>query len=358
MKNKIPKYLLTRNEAKTAKERGISYKTFDEKLEDTRILINSTLYLLDQIGIPVEDKSPRQRERMAIVFLAICDVKDNTEWPVAKSLDEGYGLTTREIIAYLNSHFGEKISPGSYDDIRRKDLLHLCLGEVVIPDSPAVAKNSPNRAWALNPVYADIVKSFGQENWEEKLETFMVGRETLQDRLASQRPTAKIPVYFASGQKLGFGPGQHNQLQKAIIEEFLTRYGYGAEIIYVGDAANRFLHYDKEKANLLGISELSRSELPDIIAYSKEKNWLYFIEAVHSSGPITSERKIALTTFVESCTASVIYVTAFLNRETFRKFVTNIAWETVVWIAEDPDHLVHFDGDRFFGPYANQLTNR
>ena len=351
MKNEMPKYLLTSDEAKTTEERGKSYKTFDEKLEDIRELINSALYLIDQIGIPVEDKSPRQRERMAIVFLALCDVKDNAEWPFAKSLDDGYSLTTREIITYLNNHFGEKISSGSYDDIRRKDLLHLCLGEVVISDSPTVAKNAPNRAWALNPVYGEIIKSFGQENWEKKLEAFMSGRETLQNKLASHRPTEKIPVYLPSGQELEFGPGEHNQLQKAIIEEFLTRYGYGAEIIYVGDASNRFLHYDREKANILGISELSHDELPDIIAYSKKRNWLYFIEAVHSSGPISSERKIALTRFVASCTAPVVYVTAFLDRETFRKFVSDIAWETVVWIAEDPDHLIHFDGDRFFGPY-------
>lgn len=343
---------MTSDEAKIAEEKRISYKTFDEKPEDTRDLINSTLYLLDQIGIPIEDKLPRQRERMAIVFLAICDVKDNIEWRNAKSLDDGYGLTTREIIAYLNNHFGEKISSGSYDDVRRKDLQHLCLGEVVISDSPTVAKNAPGRAWGLNPVYANIIKSFGQENWKKELDTFMEGRETLQDMLASERPTEKVPVFLPSGQKLEFDPGEHNQLQKVIIEEFLTRYGYGAEIIYVGDASNRFLHYDKEKANLLGISELSRDELPDIIAYSKAKNWLYFIEAVHSSGPITRERKIALTTFVENSTASVVYVTAFLNRETFRKFVTNIAWETAVWIAEYPDHLVHFDGDRFFGPYS------
>lgn len=353
MQNKMPKYLLTKDEAKTTKERRMSYKTFDQKPEDTRLLINSTLYLLDCIGIPIEGKSPRQLERMAIVFLAICDVKNNTEWSIAKSLDDNYGLTTREIIAYLNSHFGEKISPGSYDDIRRKDLLHLCLGEVVISDSPTVAKNAPNRAWGLNPIYADIVKNFGQENWEGKLEAFMIGRETLQDKLASQRTTEKIPIHFASGQKLEFGPGQHNQLQKAIIEEFLTRYGYGAEIIYVGDAADRFLYYDREKANLLGISDLSHNVLPDIVAYSKEKNWLYFIEAVHSSGAITSERKMVLTAFVENCTVPIVYVTAFLNRETFRKFTTDIAWETVVWIAEEPDHLVHFDGGRFFGPYPN-----
>ncbi len=288
---------------------------------------------------------------MALVFLAICDVKNDIEWRTAKSLDDGYALTTREIITYLNNHFGEKISSGSYDDVRRKDLQHLSLAEVVLSDSPTVAKNAPKRSWGVNPDYANIIKGFGQGNWEKELKTFMKGRETLQNKLASERPTEKIPIYFPSGEKLEFDPGEHNQLQKDIIEEFLTRYGYGAEIIYIGDASNRFLYYNKEKANLLGISELSRDELPDIIAYSKAKNWLYFIEAVHSSGPITRERKITLTAFVENSTAPVVYATAFLNRETFRKFVTNIAWETVVWIAEYPDHLVHFDGERFFGPY-------
>ena len=98
-------------------------------------------------------------------------------------------------------------------------------------------------------------------------------------------------------------------------------------------------------------NEISHEELPDIIAYSKEKNWLYLIEAVHSSGPISEIRLLQLQKLTEKCTADIVYVTAFLNRPKFRQFMAEIAWETEVWIADNPDHMVHFNGDKFLGPY-------
>jgi len=47
----------------------------------------------------------------------------------------------------------------------------------------------------------------------------------------------------------------------------------------------------------------------------------------------------------------LIYVTAFLTRGDMAKYVADISWETEVWVGEDGTHLVHFDGERFLGPY-------
>jgi len=140
-------------------------------------------------------------------------------------------------------------------------------------------------------------------------------------------------------------------LQKLIIEEFLPRYGNGAELLYVGDTANKYLHLDKTQLEKLNFFEISHEELPDVIAYSKEKNWLYLIEAVHSSGPISEVRLLQLKQLTKNCTADLVYITAFLNKQKFRQFIAEIAWETEVWIAENPDHLVHFNGEKFLGPY-------
>ncbi len=75
------------------------------------------------------------------------------------------------------------------------------------------------------------------------------------------------------------------------------------------------------------------------------------IEAVHSSGPISELRLIQLQKLTKDCKADIVYVTAFLNRPKFSQFMTDIARETEVWIADNPDHLVHFNGDKFLGPY-------
>ncbi len=174
----------------------------------------------------------------------------------------------------------------------------------------------------------------------------------MEEQLSERRDIGLIPVLLASGQSLEFSPGKHNELQKAIIEEFLPRYGYGAELLYVGDTSNKLLYLESERLKNLKFFELSHGELPDIVAYSQQRNWLYLIEAVHSSGAITPVRLLELKRLTEECEAEIIFVTAFLNRKTFRQFVPDIAWETEVWISEAPEHIIHFDGDKFLGLYS------
>ena len=159
---------------------------------------------------------------------------------------------------------------------------------------------------------------------------------------------------LSSGLELAFSEGEHNELQKAIVEEFLPRFGYGAEILYIGDTSNKYLYLDKKKLEELNFFEISHEELPDIVAFSRKKKWLYLIEAVHSSGPISELRLLQLKKLTINCTVDLVFVTAFLNRKKFRQFIQDVAWETEVWIAENPDHLVHFNGEKFLGPFLEE----
>lgn len=346
-------YLVTESDSLKSDKKRVAYRTFDEKSPEIKRLINEAIHILDGLGIPIEDKSARGLERMALVFLALCDVKHKGEWQYAKSLYDSYFLKTRDIIDYINKNFGEHISRGSYDDIRRKDLKHPILAGLVVSAYPESARNDPKRAWAINQRYIELIHSYNPTDWDDQSKVFMQGKRTLRDRLVGNREIPKIPITLPSGTSLEFGLGEHNQLQKAIIEEFLPRFGYGAKVIYVGDAENKFLHYDQSTADSIGLSKLAHEELPDVIAFSQEKNWLYLIEAAHSSGPISPERIITLQPLLEECTVATIYVTAFLDRATFRKFMVDVAWETEVWIASDPDHVIHFDGEKFLGPYQS-----
>ena len=347
------KYPYSSSEFRAIGERKPSYHTFDAKNSDIQNLINEATHILDSFGVPIEDKTARKIEKQALVFLALCDVKSSAEWSKAKSLREEYSLRTRDVIDYINENFGESISSGSYDDIRRQDLKHPILAGIVVPDRPSSARNDPKRAWAIHSDYVDLIRTYPLPGWEGRVSQFLDGKITLREELAVERVLAKIPVKLPSGDDLEFGLGEHNLLQKEIIEEFMPRYGYGAEVIYVGDAEDKFLWYNKVAAREIGLADLLHDELPDIVAYSRSKNWLYLIEAVHSSGPMSAERIMTLKPLVANCTASTIYITAFLDRATFRKFIADIAWETEVWIASDPDHIIHFDGEKFLGPYQS-----
>ncbi|RUS95524.1 type II restriction endonuclease BsuBI [Dulcicalothrix desertica PCC 7102] len=316
-------------------------------------LINEALYILDKFGIPLSGLSQRRMERMAMAFLAVANVKQNTDWAKA---DYSHALRTRDIIRYCNNHFHENISESSYDDIRRKDLKLIVLAKIINASSanPNAARNDGTRKFALNPEYTALIKKFESDKWEQEVEEFLSSRETLEEQLSDKRDLNLIPVIFSSGKTFDFSPGKHNELQKLIIEEFLPRYGYGAEILYVGDTANKFLHLEAEILKRLKFFEISHGELPDIIAYSLERNWLYLIEAVHTSGAISPVRLLELKKLTEQCEANIIFVTAFLDRTTFRQFSPDIAWETEVWIADAPDHIIHFNGDKFMGPYLEK----
>ena len=325
-------------------------QTFRSKSKQVQELINQTLYILDCFGVPM-DATPRRLERMAVAFLACGDIKSLKDFKSAKDLNSGFSLKTREIIQFVNKYFEENISSGSYDDIRRKDLKLLTVGEIVSQSNPNSATNDSTRGYVISPNYAKLLKLYGSREWEKFVASELKGIESIGEKLKREREINKIPVVLPSGKKLDFSMGEHNDLQKAIIEEFLPRYGYGAEVLYVGDTANKYLHLDAKRLKELNFFELSHEELPDVIAYSKAKNWLYLIEAVHSSGPISEIRLLQLQKLTKECTADIVYVTAFLDRNKFRQFMPDIAWETEVWIADNPDHMVHFNGDKFIGPY-------
>jgi len=316
-------------------------------------LINEALHILNKLGIPFDRMTERKLERMGMVFLAVIDVTQSDKWPEAKQSGDGWAPQTRQIIEYLNRNFEESISSGSYDDIRRKDLKLPTVAGIIerSANDPNAATNNPTRGYALSPLYTDIVRSYASDDWEDMVEELLTETGSLSDRLAGMRKINTVSVKVPDGKTLSFTPGQHNDLQKSVIEDFLPRYGYGAELLYVGDTANKFLLLNKIKLEELNFFKLSHDELPDVIAYSESKNWLFLIEAVHSYGPISPVRLEELKRLTEQCTADIVFVTAFMDRASFRKFAPDIAWETEVWIADAPDHLIHFNGEKFLGPY-------
>jgi len=309
------------------------------------------LSILGAVGIPIEAITERRRVRMAKAFLAVAGMKPGLNWVEARADNR---LRSRDVIRWMNDYLGEEVSSGSYDDIRRKDLLLPVEAGLVLKSAgkEGAATNDGTRPYALSSEMANLVHSYGTAAWHSDLGKFLVGREMLSDQLKKARHQRLIPVTIGSRELL-FGPGEHNELQKAIIEDFLPRFGYGANVLYVGDTEDKLLFVQAAELLELGFFELSHDKLPDIVAYATEKNWLFLVEAVHSANPISELRKRTLEQLTDACTADIIYVSAFLSRAVFRKFAKDIAWETEVWIAESPDHLIHFNGDKFLGPHVS-----
>lgn len=285
---------------------------------------------------------------MAVCFLAVAGV--TKDWSKAK---DNTNLKSRDIINFVNEHFEEKISSGSYDDIRRKDLKLLVLADIIVNSgvNKGSATNDPTRGYALHFDFKKLIVTYNTKGWNQSLKKFNSNRPALSEILSRKRNIEKIPVKLPSGKPLELSLGEHNVLQKAVIEEFLPRYGSDCSVLYIGDTSNKSLHIEVDELKKLNFFELSHDELPDIIAYSKKNNWLYLIEAVYSSGPMSETRVLELKKMLKHCKAELIFITAFLTRSDFRKWQLDIAWETEVWTADRPEHLVHFNGHKFLGPY-------
>ncbi len=323
-----------------------------KKSKQTKKLYSDILDVLLVVGIPVCDLlTDRRRERMAGACLAAGQIVSS--FKEAKSVMNGSFMKTRDIIEFENRYYGENISSGSYDDIRRKDL-KLLLEEGLVINSSSLdqsATNNPNRGYTLDAQFANLLKAYGTNKWDEKLSFFVEVRKKVKQELERKRAMARIPVTLPSGISIELSPGEHNLLQKKVIEVFLPLWGMGAQVLYVGDTSNKYLYRNEKELNRLGFFPLEHDELPDIVAYSGEKNVLFLIEAVHSSGPMEEVRVNRLKRMLADCKANVVFFTAFLNKKMYQKYCLNIAWETEVWIAETPDHLVHHNGYKFLELY-------
>lgn len=160
----------------------------------------------------------------------------------------------------------------------------------------------------------------------------------------------KLPVKLASGEMIRLSPGKHSELIKAIIEEFATRFVPGSTLIYAGDTGKKWGYFDQEMLAKLGVTVGSHGKMPDVVLYYPEKEWLLLIEAVTSHGPIDGNRYDELAQLFAGSAAGLVYVTAIPSRSLMTRYGRAVAWETEVWCADAPSHLVHFDGKKFLGP--------
>jgi type II restriction enzyme len=334
----------------------MDYLPMLKKQDNLKMIINQSLAILESVGIPIANLTPRRKEMLALCFMALAGIeKDMVAFQV--SPQKRY-LGSREIIRLLNEQYEENISMGSYDDIRRVHIKSLTLAGLVkvSGNNPEPATNDPTRKYTISDTFWKLLTHFDKQSWAEELELFTASHTRLGALLTRERNNHRIQANIAKDIQIWLSEGKHNELQRAVVERFLPRFTPSAELLYIGDTANKFVFVNQDKLSQLNAFTVSHGKLPDIIAYCENKNWLIIIEAVHSSGPINEFRLIELKMLLSDVMADCIFVTAFHTRADFRKWSSQIAWETEVWIAEAPQHLIHFNGDKFLCPHLPHTT--
>ena len=301
--------------------------------------IDEAREILKMLGMP----KAQQTDLCCYVLLAMAGIKRDTTWTDA----ENEWIRIHDIIQFANIYYGVVYAENSRETFRKQALHHFRNAALV--EDNGKATNSPNYRYRLTQETLQTIRAFQSLEWQKMLNRFLKYHEKLVDIYASKKKMTMMPVHI-NGADFQFSAGKHNELQKAIIEEFAPRFAPHSECLYVGDTIEKDLVKNVDKLTELGFEITLHDKMPDVVLYREDKNWIYFVESVTSVGPMDSKRILELIEMTKNVTAGKIFVTAFLDFKTYKRFSETLAWETEVWIAEMPEHMIHLNGDKFLGP--------
>lgn len=295
---------------------------------------------------------PKQRnETAAYTLLAMLDLRPEAAW-----LEVGNPLRgVTPIIEFIAEEYGVRYAPNTRETIR-DDAVKFFVEEALLlrnPDAPGRPTNSGKTVYQLHPSALDLLRGFGQSGWANAVGRYLAERARLKAEIHRHRQMIRVPVTLPDGGHVTLSPGGQNPLIKSIIEQFCPAFAPGGVVLYIGDTENKFVHLEANALEALGVRLEASAKMPDVIVHDGRRNWLLLIEAVTSAGPVDGKRRGELKELFRGSSAGLVFVTAFPNRRSMQSFAAQIAWESEVWIAEEPDHLIHFNGERFLGPYAD-----
>ncbi|EET5919808.1 restriction endonuclease [Escherichia coli] len=310
--------------------------------------IEAAQQIIASLGLP----RAQQNERSALCLLALLNLTPGKAWADAEN--PLVGITP--IMNWVREHYGKVYAPNTRETFRRQSMHQFCAAGVALynPDKPDRPVNSPKAVYQIEPAALSMLRTFGSPAWHDSLATYLAERETLVTRYAKEREQNRIPVEIAAAQQITLSPGEHSELIRAIIEDFAPRFAPGSVLVYAGDTGEKWGYFDAPLLAGLGVDVDSHGKMPDVVLHFTAKNWLLLVESVTSHGPVDGKRHAELARLFAGSTAGLVYVTAFPNRSIMGRYLGEIAWETEVWVADAPSHLIHFNGVRFLGPYSTE----
>jgi len=257
------------------------------------------------------------------------------------------------VMSWVREHYSKEYAPNTRETFRRETIHQFVQAGIVQrnPDKPGRPVNSPHTVYQVTKEVLGLLRSYDTDTWHSNLTDFLARKGTLASEYARERARHRIPVRIAGDRQINLSAGEHSELIRDIIEEFASRFVPGSLLIYVGDTGDKWIHFDSDRLAALGVRVDSHGKMPDVVLHDEQRGWLVVVEAVTSHGPVDDKRYAELNELFAGARAGIIYVTAFRSHTAMARYLSEIAWATEAWIAEVPSHLIHFDGDRFLGPY-------
>jgi hypothetical protein len=308
-------------------------------------LVEQAQVVLAELGF---EKS-QTNQRSALILLSLLQLKPGDSWQEATR--ELHGVTP--LMNWIGEHLGTQYKPNSREAFRKETLHQFVDAALVVrnPDDPQRAVNSQKTSYQVDVAAHALLRKIGSKGWKSALAKYLVKRPGLEAEYAAARDQARIPVTLLDGSVVHLTPGGQNELLRAVIEEFCSRWTPKGRVLYVGDAGREDPIFEEKALERLEVKLDKHGKLPDLIVHLPRKRWLVLLEAASSQGPIDAKRKAELEKLFGDSKAGLVYVSCFPDRTIMRRFLPKLAWETEAWCADAPDHLIHLNGKRFLGPY-------
>lgn len=314
--------------------------------------IREAVQVLRDLGMPRE----QQNDRTALCLLALLDLDPRKKW--GEAADPRVGITP--MMEFARARYGVEYAPNTRETFRRFSVHQLVQAGLVVPnpDNPSRPVNSPKTVYQIAPDAWRLLRTLKSKDWKNALATYRARQGALATRYARIRDLKRIPVRMDRSRALQLTPGAHSQLIKAVVEQFAARFVPGSQLLYVGDTGKKWAYRDDKSLLTLGIQLDEHGKMPDVAIHDRKRNWLVLVEVVTSHGPVNPKRHEELRALFSGSRAGLVFVTAFPSRPVMSKYWNELAWETEVWVADHPDHMIHLNGSRFLGPYGNPTDKK
>ncbi len=307
--------------------------------------INEAKDILEQIGMP----KAQQNEISALTLLALCGISKRAAWTSANR----HSVTvTKGVMTFIKENYNKNYAPNTRETFRRQVLHQFVQGRVADynPDEPDLPTNSPRAHYAISEAALKVAQSYKTKGFKKEVKEFKRTQGCLIETYIKARNERTVPVTLPDGKEFHLSPGKHNQVQVAIIECFAPRFIQEPQVLYIGDTAKKNLFIDNDAFVKINMTVTDHDKLPDVVILDSKRNWLFLIEAVTSHGPMNPKRIFELQEMFKACKTGLVFVSAFPDFSEFKRHSNDISWETEVWVAEAPDHMIHYNGDKFLGP--------
>lgn len=348
-KKKKPRRRLPPTGTSAKKRHMAKQKKKKPTLRDRQPLVADAITLLTAAGFETlfKELTPTRVERIALCLLGAANLKPGGSWSQAAvgSAAATWKPKTRDFISFWNSNYGLNLSSGSYDDVLRKGLVYLTTAGVVTSSHSSNNLHDGTRGYYISPAATDLIQKYGTAEWPTVVEAFVAANGKLSEKLAKVKGLRKTVVVQSGAFKPQYSDGVHGELLKAVVDEFLPRHARSYKVLFLED--NLYKYTPTALLKEYNLDDFGDRQAPDVLAVDKDRNLLFIFECAHSANPISAIRHLELTAMTAGCVGMLrrVFVTVLKDRKALKQFITDISWETEVWLADDPEHVIHFDGE-------------